>query len=230
MFKSKADILKIFRSLSRPVDVVLDVGVLFQTKELREIYLDTKQYLFEPMEECFARIEHLYQANNYVLVKKAVGAQSAKLPLFKRTIFAEQPVTHSRIGAPGEQPKPGEAAAEIEVVTLNEFCKSNNIDKNILLKIDVDGKDLDILRGSNEILRFASAVIIETPLIRFTECANFLEANGFVLWELCDFCFYDEKLLQFDCVFLNSRYAKLPEFNPGLRHKTFQRELWQKLP
>jgi len=50
---------------------------------------------------------------------------------------------------------------EIAMTTLDSYCKSNACQKIDLLKIDVEGFELDVLRGATELLRTAPQLALE---------------------------------------------------------------------
>jgi hypothetical protein len=91
---------------------------------------------------------------------------------------------------------------------LDDVLKSRNDSPPYLLKIDVDGVELQILNGATQTLKKCACVIIECPMSldhrMFFDRANFLNKSGFVLWDIVDFCYYKNELSQVDLVFVNS--------------------------
>ena len=230
---TKTEVLKRLRSCGLPVDAVFDVGVMFQTAELRSVYPDVRHHLFEPVTDFHDRIREIYAPIDYVLVKKAVGASYGSMTLLQRTLHEDHAVTHSRVETAGGRPRqPDEVAAEIEVITLDGYMPGSGVaaDASILLKIDVDGNEPQILEGATEMLKQASVVIIETPLVEFGTRNNMLDAAGFVLHDICDLCYYGGMLTQFDSVYLPKKFAFAPEFNPFVANGTFDSALWKKYP
>lgn len=80
---------------------------------------------------------------------------------------------------------------EIETTTLDTFCEAEQIPFIDYLQIDVQGADLDVLRGSRQILSTVLAVQIEVefaPLYKdqplFSDIDVFLRAQGFSLFDL----------------------------------------------
>ena len=65
-----------------------------------------------------------------------------------------------------------DAAAQIEVKKLDDLAKENNLQNIKLLKIDTDGYDFKILRGSFEFVKE------QTPVIFFEYDAVYLELQG----------------------------------------------------
>lgn len=85
-----------------------------------------------------------------------------------------------------------DAVVEIETTTLDDFCQSQAITELEFLKVDVQGADLDVLKGGEQVLeRSTLGVSIEVefapvyegqPL--FAEIDQYLRSRGFVLFDL----------------------------------------------
>lgn len=76
---------------------------------------------------------------------------------------------------------------EIETTTLDALCPS---DQNVfdLIKVDVQGAELDVLRGGEQLLRNATAVLLEAHFTElyigqtlFPEIHNYMTERGFCL-------------------------------------------------
>ena len=79
----------------------------------------------------------------------------------------------------------------IETTTLDQFCQAEGISEIDFLQIDVQGADLDVLKGSEQILETVLAVQIEvefSPLYRgqplFSDIDAYLRQRGFTLFDL----------------------------------------------
>ena len=76
---------------------------------------------------------------------------------------------------------------KVEIITLDNFCKTNSIPVIDLLKIDVEGGELNVLKGSTKLIRQTKLVIFEhhydDSLIKeykFSDINNILIKNGFI--------------------------------------------------
>jgi FkbM family methyltransferase len=80
----------------------------------------------------------------------------------------------------------------IEVITLDHFCQTEDIDEIDFLQIDVQGADLDVLSGASWILdKSILAIQIEVEFSHlykdqplFADVDTFLRAKGFTLFDL----------------------------------------------
>ena len=74
---------------------------------------------------------------------------------------------------------------KVKTNTLDNFCRSKKIKKIDLLKIDVEGSELDVLKGGKNILRSVKLVqleILESKnkfLIEKTKIINYLKKYKF---------------------------------------------------
>jgi hypothetical protein len=83
-----------------------------------------------------------------------------------------------------------------------------------LVKVDVDGYELPILRGAEEIWDDISVLIVEAPLDQFVERLNFVTSRGFRLFDIVDQCYYYDMFSQADLVFIAERYMDIPALRP----------------
>jgi len=70
----------------------------------------------------------------------------------------------------------------VEGVTINELCKDNKIKEIDILKLDVEGAEMDILKNSGALLKNIKKIVVEyhTPKLK-KEIKNFLRKNNFIL-------------------------------------------------
>jgi FkbM family methyltransferase len=76
---------------------------------------------------------------------------------------------------------------EVQGVSLDEFFKENdNIEKPYLLKIDVEGAELDVLNGAKEtLLKYFPTILLSTHDIHIpnisSQCVDFLQNLGYTV-------------------------------------------------
>jgi FkbM family methyltransferase len=82
---------------------------------------------------------------------------------------------------------------DVETTTLDRFAQTVSDDHIDFIKIDVEGSELDVLRGGKSMLRDKRVLAIKTefwwdPVLRgqppFADLDTFLRANGFYLFDL----------------------------------------------
>jgi FkbM family methyltransferase len=211
-----------------PLSSIVDVGVRECTWELLKAFPDKRQYLFEPVGVFVKDIEKNYAQIDYQLHKMALSDIDTDEYLVLSSIERDSKVTHSQI-----VDKPvkvdGQFVVACEKILVRRFDSlelSGKIDSDFLLKVDVDGKDLNVIRGFGETLQKASAVIIECTFANLLERVGFLASSGFELVDLVDFCYYGPSLYQVDAVVVRKDLVTT-ELRPPI--KQFERRLWKPL-
>lgn len=206
-----------------PIDVVYDVGVMYETHELRLCFHDKKQYLFEPVTEFHQHISQMYNGLDFELVKVAVsdGEQETGF-LETATISSDLSVTHSAVNTDkGKSSK----RRKIKLVSLSDFTKKKKVKGRILLKVDVDGHEMEVLNGAIGMLKQVDVINIEATMDRFPQIVKFISNKGFTLFDIADLCYYKNVLAQCDLTFIRTSLLKPGMLNP-LAHGPLVLEDW----
>jgi FkbM family methyltransferase len=100
---------------------------------------------------------------------------------------------------------------EVEVQTLDGFCRTNQIERIDILKLDIQGSELDALRGAADLFqrRAVRYVCLEAPFVLlyerqayFHEIRDFLAAQGCELYGLFKLSRHEsDRLLFADALF-----------------------------
>lgn len=176
----------------RPGMVAFDVGAYLGVYALHMARLvgpSGQVHAFEPSPDSYARlVEHvrLNGAGHVVTNRCAVHATTARLtmklyePPFESlgTLAGGDVVRGGRVLAPV-------AALPVETVTLDEYCARAAVTRIDLLKLDVEGTELDVLEGAGRLLagRGIRGVLVEVG-VGFHAVARLLERHGFRLWSV----------------------------------------------
>ncbi len=151
------------RNLLSSGDIFIDIGAhigihsLYASKEVGE---EGRVYSFEPTPETFGRLNEnvsLNRISNIYPVNKALGDKNDNVEFFisGNGYDAWNGLTNS----------PGKGLNEVirtDVITIDDFLQNENIDqKNIrLIKIDVEGFELAVLKGAEFLLRTYSPFLM----------------------------------------------------------------------
>jgi FkbM family methyltransferase len=101
---------------------------------------------------------------------------------------------------------------------LNKDCLDKNIQHLDFIKIDVQGAELEVLRGATNTLRNTDFVCLEISLMRYNEKAplladvvSFMDQHDFALYDFMEFHYINESCVQIDGLFLHkkSRWNKM---------------------
>jgi hypothetical protein len=104
-----------------------------------------------------------------------------------------------------------------KTIDLNTFIIENNIlqeSKNILIKIDCQGAEIPILKGSVSILKRTDFIILEIPLFgQYNECVpnflehiSFMDKIGFNPYDIIDNHYINGFNMQIDMIFINKNH------------------------
>lgn len=136
----------------KPFQVIFDVGanVGQAAFQLREMFPKSCIYSFEPITTVFEELKKNFQRDvNFFPYKLALGAQKKWVDVFLQSKTRYHSLSE---GLNIPDPETQNRKECVEVVTLNDFCKEHNIEQIDFLKIDAEGFDLEVLKGSKALL------------------------------------------------------------------------------
>ena len=97
---------------------------------------------------------------------------------------------------------------KISVKRLDEFADLKNIERPSIMKLDVQGYELEVLKGSENILNYVDHIIIEISFVEIYEnqaCRNelieFMKPYSFEEKDKCNISKIENKLFQEDVLF-----------------------------
>lgn len=185
---------------------VIDVGVAFHTPELYEAFPAAAILLVEPLAEFEPFLRQICSAHNAQYVLAAAGAA----PGFAHLHVHRDP-TSSSLFREVEGPAVDGTPRQVPVVTLDEQCATRALSGPFLIKVDVQGAELQVLAGAARTLQHTEAVILETTLFgtmlgapRLYDLQHFMKQHGFVLYDLFGLLYrpLDHALSQMDVLFV----------------------------
>lgn len=213
MLPTKESFLKFLKETRFQFSNILDVGVLKETADLRILFPDTNQILIEPQKLYLDTIRSNYAENKYELLNLACGKEPGVIYLHGYSINDDSIPTHSQISYSPVGPSGTINTSKVRVDTLDNITR--DLDKWLLLKIDVDGKEIEILEGAEDCLKKCGFVIVEATSRRFPRIVELLTASNFSLFNIVDICYLKNMIWQVDLVYINNDIKDLhPEFNP----------------
>ena len=187
--------------------IVFDVGANegFYTLGMKENNPKLKIIAIEPIPSTFKMLKKNVQGNklkNVILVNKALTKSKGKI---KFEMVPEVPFAGgSDIAMLKRKWLDNKRIKKITVnsTTLSDLCKKLKINKIDILKLDVEGGELDIIKSSKNFLPNIKKIVIEWHGIKLRNgCKTFLQKNGFKL-------VYEEKQKWGDLYFVNKNFRK----------------------
>jgi len=164
---------------------VFDVGVGRGTPELYGAYPGAKFILVEPLSEFGPALEGLARELNCVVCRKAVGEKAGTISIN----IENDPQTSSVCDRPRTDSP--DKTRSVEVTTLDAILAENpGLSSPVLLKIDVEGFELQVLKGAAELLNISEIVIVETSIAKrfeggtvLEDVVEFMRSRGFRIFD-----------------------------------------------
>lgn len=142
---------KLFQRITRPGMVVIDAGAhvgYYTLLVARQVGEQGKVYAFEPEPTNFSLLQQNVALNGYgnvVATKAAVSNLVGSATLYLTSLDSGRHSTH-RHGLPDG------GAVAVAATTLDAFLKAQGWPVVDLIKVDVEGAELDVLEGMSQLL------------------------------------------------------------------------------
>ena len=162
---------------------------MYWTKEAKKIFPGSEIILFEAMEE----VEFMYSDHRYH-IGVLTHTDNFEVDFYQNTEFPGGNSYYREIGHPDSE-KLFNKSVKKTGMTLQSIVKAKGFPTPDLIKIDVQGCELDILKGSMDLIKQCKWLIIELQKIEYNKGAplkdttiQFLESNSFKLVTPEPFC------------------------------------------
>lgn len=192
---------RLINLLQREVITVVDVGghIGESIEEYRSLFPDCRVYSFEPHPESFSALEQRCGRMNGVHCERlALGAKAGAV-----SFYATRCSSASSLLPPEDFLRERSAKRnydyrkmEVPMDTLDQVAARLSLTGIDILKMDVQGSELQVLRGAAGLLQesridliFSEALFAETYAGQsdFNEIWSYLKNYGYVLWDLFPF-------------------------------------------
>lgn len=199
--------------------IIFDVGVATDTEELYFHFPNSRYVFVEPLEEFKDNLNALANKYNGVYVMAAAGPSEGELELQVTSdlggtsIFtareAQDPEFNKVLGQPLQVPR------KVPMVTLDTIWNSLEAEGGFkpegpgLLKVDVQGGELEVIKGAQTCLDNFEVVILEVNYLTgyvgspiFDEYIAYMSSRGYVVLDIIHSLYTDVGMLtQSDVVF-----------------------------
>lgn len=235
-------------------ETVIDVGAALGTAPLYTAFPESRHFLIEPLaenEQYLAKLCKKLGNAEYIIAAAAKESGYVDIRVSRTLVWSSivdssegNNETSSKL-KPNSWLKQGEVlrateepkSRRIPAITLDELCQERNLSGPYLIKVDVDGTEVDVLAGAVRILQETEYVIVEATLFgQIYAVINFMKSQGFVAYDIVDLEYrpLDAALSQVDIAFVNkfgrfrknARFCATKEQEEALiRHLKVYREL-----
>jgi FkbM family methyltransferase len=180
--------------------IVYDVGAQVGTIELYNTFPDAHHVLIEPVIECIPALEAIIaDLKSATIYNCAVSNINGIVPL-----TVSETKQYASIGT-----SEGQEIRYIDSRTMNSIAEEVTHQGACLLKIDVDGLEIEVLKGSKDLLLCdQTVVLIEASMAdsnpRFGRIVEYLSQFGFDIYDIVDNLYRpnDWHLWQVDAIFI----------------------------
>jgi len=193
---------------------IMDIGAAWGafTETCMTVFPSARYLAVEPLEEQrpkLAALTRKYPNIQFVMAAAAAKAGTVTLQVHPdlegSSLLLEQDIAGVN-GVP----------RTVEAVTLDGLAAQFGLSGPYLLKLDVQGAELAVLRGAPAVLAAAEYVLLEVSLFEFfeggpvlTEVVDFMHAGGFTVYDVSGWQYrpLDQALAQLDMAFVKTEGA-----------------------
>ena len=211
------------RELGLNPRTIFDVGVASGTPELYEVFPQSAYMLVEPLREYTPFLEDIITSLDdarYVLA--AAGEAPGEIEIMVHPFLPGSSFYLDSSAQDVSNPYNGEPRT-VPVTTVDALREQHNLTGPYLIKADVQGAELDVIRGADAVLKETAMILLEVSLFDyfdgsglFHDVVEFMRVRGFVVYDIVGSIYrpLDDALSNVDVVFV-------PEDSPLRQHNRF---------
>lgn len=186
---------------------VIDVGAALGTFCLYEVFPEAHHLLIEPLVENAPHLEKICTAlESAEFIIAAATTEPGEV-----TLEVSNTLVHSSIQekyTPKMKAEPdSQYLRQIPGISLDQICQDKQLKPPYLIKLDIDGQEVEVLKGATKILKNTEYIIIECSLFgQVHDVIDFMKRHGFVIYDIVDLSarHFDHTLWQCDIAFVKA--------------------------
>jgi FkbM family methyltransferase len=182
----------------------IDVGAAEGTPGLYQYFPEAALLLIEPLAEYEAALRRTCRDRGNASFRLAAGGR--QVGTVEINVSTEDPTGSACL----VDPRSNRTVRTVPLTTLDVECEARSLRGPYLLKLDLQGYELEVLRGARQVLRDTHVAILEVSFFRFfttnpifSGVVAFMSERGFELYDILGASVrpYDRALAQADVVF-----------------------------
>ena len=186
IFNDVAEVLPSYR-----INVVFDVGANVGQSAKRYIarFPHSSVFCFEPVAKTYRQLERNMRGNKQVrCFRLALGSSRGKGSMLSDgTSSMNHLLNETTVSANNRKIK----TESVDILTLDDFCQTNDVNYISYLKVDTEGGDLEVLKGAENMLVKQSIDLVEVEAgmnpnnkyhVPFESLKNYLEKHDYFLF------------------------------------------------
>lgn len=196
------------------IKTIIDIGANTgeYTRNIRSYFPEAQIYAFEPLTDCFNQLNtKMLEDKKFKAWNIALGNESGFISIKRSSFHPSSSILEMEELHKNLYPKSkGSTIEKIKIDKLDNIFKPEELNKNTLIKIDVQGFEDQVIKGGENIIKNSSIVIIETSFVKLYK--NQILFNEILkLMDELDFSYYgsaerhftkDNKLIYEDSIFI----------------------------
>lgn len=166
--------------------VVFDIGVAAGTPDLYAAFPEARFHLIDPLPASLPHMRHWATKLDASIRQCALGAQQGEGALEIREDLGGSTL-YEDIAANPAAPK-----VTVPVRRFDELFGTEDLKGTTLVKIDVQGAELDVLRGMGDLVADIDVFVVEVSLLvawhgapHMDDVVGHLKGHGFVVYDIC---------------------------------------------
>jgi FkbM family methyltransferase len=167
-------------------DTIIDVGVAAGTPELYAAFPDARLVLVEPLEEWRGHLEQLAERRRTEVVIAAAGRERGERSMTVHRVPALSTMMGHRPGDPSNS-----ASRVVPVLPLDDAVQELGVSGPVVLKVDVEGAEIEVLEGATNLLSTCELVLLEVSFVElidgaplFADVVGWMYKHGFLVADL----------------------------------------------
>jgi FkbM family methyltransferase len=200
-------VLAHYRRLGLAPGTVIDVGVGPGTPDLYAGLPEATLMLVEPLAEWQGHLDAVARTRPTHIALAAAGPEAGEVHI----AVHRAPVCSSMLGSrrgDGDQP-----TRTVAMVRLDDLRARHGLSGPFVIKVDVEGGELEVLRGATELLAETELILVEVSLFELVpgapqlhEVVAWMSEHGFVVGDLYNGHnrLLDDSLAQLDVAFVQA--------------------------
>jgi len=200
-------------------DMIIDVGAASGIVSMRfsKAFPDTPIYSFEPIPDTFQLLKETTKGgSNITIFNKALGNEVKQIEIHLASRITSSSLLNIEKNLSNEFWKTNLTETGTVQVQLAKMDIEIPKDKKVgILKMDVQGFELEVLKGGAETLKRTGIVLVELQnhelyvgAPKYYDIDEFLRKNNFELYNMIPSIRLDEKIYEWDAIYVNKSLIK----------------------
>lgn len=175
--------------------ILIDVGAAGEILPRFSSIKEKTIVAFEPDPEAYDELKTKYSSKNYVIINEALSSQEQSIKINFTNKGECSSIFRPNLKLLEKYPYSDrfkvKETAKIQTNTLDNILKNEGIENPNFIKLDIQGAELDALKGGLESLKTISCIELEIEFAElyegqplFSEIEQFLRSQGFEVWDI----------------------------------------------